>query len=166
MNGVDALRRSYSELTPTERASMFLTEATGHRREEVVLSLRPPTPNEAIRECKAMIAMLVVAGHALTLALMAERKGLALLAMRKGTIDESIDIVVPYWTHSASWALALKQLEKETGHAFFAAAALLDGGSFLAEKVKGWDREVELDISGSLGELKQLWKTCERMIAT
>ena len=164
--GLSALRKSYAELTPTERASMFLTEATGHQREEVVLALRAPTANEAIQECKAMISMLVVAGHALTAALMAERKGLALLAMRQGTIDEAIDEVIPAWTVSISMALALQQLEKETGHAFFAAVALLDGGSYLAEKVKWWNHEVELDISGALGELKQLWEAGEKAIAT
>ena len=166
MNGIDALRKKYVELTPEERASMFLTEATGHQREEVVLALRPPTANEAIQECKAMIAMLMVAGHALTAALIAERRGLALLAMRQGTIDEAIDEVIPAWTVSISMALALQQLEEETGYAFYAAVALLDNGSFLAEKIKAWDREVELDISGALGELRQLWEAGKKAIAT
>jgi hypothetical protein len=145
---------------------MFLTEARGHQREEVMLALRAPTSNEAIKECKAMIAMLMVAGHALTSALMAERRGLAALAKRQAPLDEAIDEVIPAWTVSISMALALQQLEDETGYAFYAAAALLDGGSFLAEKVKEWDREVELDISFALRELRQLWEAGVRMIAT
>ncbi len=132
MNGLSALRKSYAELTPVERASMFFTEAAGHRREEVVLALRAPTPNDVFQECKAQIAMLVVSGHALTSAFMAERRRLAVLAMRQGSLDEAIEEIVPAWTRSVSWALALQQLEKETGHAFYAAVALLDGGRFLA----------------------------------
>jgi hypothetical protein len=166
MNGLGALRKGYAELTPTERASMFFTEAAGRQREEVVLALRPPTANEAIQEAKAMIAMLIVAGHALTTALINERNALAFLAREHGFSKEKIDKAMPALTYSFSMVLALQKLEKETGHSFFAAASLLDSGRFLASKVEGWDQEIELDIDDALGELRKLWEAGKKMIGT
>lgn len=166
MNGLSALRKGYAELTPTERASMFFTEAAGRQREDVVLALRAPTMIEALQECNAMLAMLVVAGNALTSALMNERNALAVLAGEDGCHKEKIAKAMPALTESFSMILALKKLEEETGHSFFAAASLLDSGRFLASKVEGWDQEIELDIDDALGELRKLWEAGKKMIGT
>jgi hypothetical protein len=165
MNGLQGLRKSYDELSPTERASMFFSEVAGSQREEVVVALRATKAVEAVQECKAMIAMITVAGHTLTSALVAERAGLALL-VKRGSLKEGVDNVVPAWTASVAYALALQKLEEETEQAFFAAASWLDSCGFLAGKVKDWDPTIKVSIDGPLEQLRALWEVGKKMIAT
>lgn len=163
MNGIDALRKKYVELTPEERASMFFTEVATHQREEVALALRPATTAEALRTSVIESVMLVVAGHALTGALLAERCGLAIIARRDGLLDDAVEASAPVWTEAAAWALALERLQEETGLAFLAVASLLERGTYLADKITacaGW----EVDFSRQYDELLALWKTGRRQI--
>ena len=163
MNGIDALRKKYIELRPEERASMFFSEVATHQREEVALALRPATTVEALRTSVIESVMLVVAGHALTGALLAERCGLAIIARRDGSLDDAVEASAPAWTESAAWALALERLQQETGLAFLAVASLLDRGAYLAGKVIAC-ADWEVDISRQYDELLKLWKTGKRQI--
>ena len=166
-NGMDSLRKGYATLSPTERASMFFTEAVGHRREEVILALRAPTANEAIQEARAIIAMLVVAGNALITALINERNALESLAREQGLFTkEKIDNIMPALTYSFSVVQALQKLEEETGCSFFAAASILDIGRYLGSKVEGLDPKIELDIEEALISLRELWESAKQMIAS
>ena len=163
MNGIDALRKRYIELTPEERASMFFTEVATHQREEVALALRPSTTVEALKTSIIESVMLVVASHALTAALMAERGGFAIMARRDGSLDDAVDASLPAWTEATAWALALERLQQETGLAFLAVASLLGGGANLTDKITacaGWD----VDFSRQYSELLTLWKTGKRQI--
>ena len=164
MNGIDTLRRKYTALTPEERASMFFTEVTTYRREEVALALRPATTVEALKTSMIESIMLVVSGHALTAALLAERCGLGIIARREGSLDDAVEASAPAWTEAAAWALALDRLQEETGLAFLAVASLLDGGAYLADKITAcaaWD----VDISRQYNELVALWTAGRRQIA-
>ena len=163
MNGLDTLRKKYTALSPEERASMFFTEVTTHRREEVALALRPTTTGEALKTSIIESMMLVVAGHALTAALMAERRGLATMVSRDNSLDDAAEASIPAWTEAAAWALALDRLQRETGLAFLAAATLLESGPYLADKIAtcaGW----EVDSSRQYDELIALWMTGKRQI--
>ena len=163
MNGIDALRKRYIELTPEERASMFFTEVATHQREEVALALRPTTTAEALKTSIIESVMLVVAGHALTGALLAERCGLAIIARRDGSLDDAVEASAPAWSEAAAWALALERLQEETGLAFLSVASLLDGGAYLTGKVTAC-ADWEVDISRQYDELLTLWKTGKRQI--
>ena len=158
MNGIDALRKRYIELTPEERASMFFTEVATHQREEVALALRPSTTVEALKTSIIESVMLVVVGHALTAALLAERCGLGIIARRDGSLDDAVEASAPAWTEAAAWALALERLQKETGLAFLAVASLLDRGAYLTGKVTAC-ADWEVDISRQYSELLALWTT-------
>ena len=163
MNGIDALRKRYIELTPEERASMFFTEVATHQREEVALALRPSTTVEALKTSIIESVMLVVASHALTAALMAERGGFAIMARRDGSLDDAVDASLRAWTEATAWAVALERLQQETGLAFLAVASLLGGGANLTDKITacaGWD----VDFSRQYSELLTLWKTGKRQI--
>ena len=107
--------------------------------------------------------MLVVAGHALTTALLAERHGLAIIARRDGSLDDAVDASVPAWTEAAAWALALERLQQETGLAFLAAATLLDGGAYLADKITACARW-EIDTKSQYNELLALWAAGRQQI--
>ena len=164
MNGIDTLRKRYIELTPEERASMFFTEVATHQREEVALALRPATTLDALKTSIIESVMLVVVGHALTAALLAERCGLAIIARRDGSLDDAVEASAPAWTEAAAWALALERLQEETGMAFLAVASLLDRGAYLAGKITacaGW----EVDFSRQYDELAALWTAGRRQIA-
>ena len=164
MNGIDSLRKKYIELTPEERASMFFTEVATHQREEVALALRPATTLDALKTSIIESVMLVVVGHALTAALLAERCGLAIIARRDGSLDDAVEASAPAWTEAAAWALALERLQEETGMAFLAVASLLDRGAYLAGKITacaGW----EVDFSRQYDELAALWTAGRRQIA-
>ena len=163
MNGIDALRKKYIELAPEERASMFFTEVATHQREEVALALRPATTVEALKTSIIESVMLVVAGHALTGALLAERCGLAIIARRDGSLDDAVEESAPAWTEAAAWALALERLQQETGLAFLAVASLLDGGAYLADKITAC-ADWPVDFSRQYSELLALWKTGKRQI--
>lgn len=163
MNGIDALRKRYIELTPEERASMFFTEVATHQREEVALALRPTTTAEALKTSIIESVMLVVAGHALTGALLAERCGLAIIARRDGSLDDAVEASAPAWSEAAAWALALERLQEETGLAFLSVASLLDGGAYLTGKVTAC-ADWEVDISRQYGDLLTLWRTGRRQI--
>ena len=163
MNGIDTLRKKYTALTPEERASMFFTEVATHKREEVALALRPSTTVEALKTSIIESVMLVVAGHALTAALLAERCGLAIIARRVGSLDDAVEASAPAWTEAAAWALALERLQEETGMAFLAVASLLDRGAYLAGKITAC-ADLEVDISRQYNELWALWKTGKRQI--
>jgi hypothetical protein len=163
MNGIDTLRKKYTALTPEERASLFFTEVATHKREEVALALRPSTTVEALKTSIIESVMLVVAGHALTGALLAERCGLAIIARRDGSLDDAVEASAPAWTESAAWALALERLQQETGLAFLAVASLLDRGAYLAGKIIAC-ADLEVDISRQHDELLALWKTGKRQI--
>ena len=156
MNGIDTLRKKYTALTPEERASMFFAEVTTHQREEVALALRPASTMDSLKTLFIETTMLVVAGHALTAALLAERHGLAIMARRDKTFDDTVEASVPAWTEAAAWALALNQLQRETGLAFLAAATMFDSGAYLAEKVIAC-ADWEVDSSKQYSELKILW---------
>jgi hypothetical protein len=157
------LRKKYTALTPEERASLFFTEVATHKREEVALALRPSTTVEALKTSIIESVMLVVAGHALTGALLAERCGLAIIARRDGSLDDAVEASAPAWTESAAWALALERLQQETGLAFLAVASLLDRGAYLAGKIIAC-ADLEVDISRQHDELLALWKTGKRQI--
>ena len=163
MNGIDALRKKYIELAPEERASMFFTEVATHKREEVALALRPSTTVEALKTSIIESVMLVVAGHALTAALLAERCGLAIIARRDGSLDDAVEASAPAWTEAAAWALALERLQEETGMAFLAVASLLDRGAYLADKITAC-ADLEVDTSRQYSELLALWKMGKRQI--
>ena len=163
MNGIDALRKKYVELTPEERASMFFTEVATHQREEVALALRPSTTVEALKTSVIESVMLVVAGHALTAALLAERCGLGIIARRDGSLDDAAEASIPAWSEAAAWALALERLQEETGLAFLSVASLLDGGAYLTGKVTAC-ADWEVDISRQYGDLLTLWRTGRRQI--
>ena len=163
MSGIDTLRKKYTALTPEERASMFFTEVTTHQREEVALALRPPSTMDSLKTLFIETTMLVVAGHALTAALLAERRGLAIVARRDSSLDYAVETSLPAWTEAAAWALALDQLQRETGLAFLAAATLLDGGAYLAEKVISF-AGIEVDSSKQYSELVTLWTAGRRQI--
>ena len=163
MNGIDSLRKKYIELAPDERASMFFTEVATHQREEVALALRPSSTVEALKTSIIESVMLVVAGHALTGALLAERCGLAIIARRDGSLDDAVEASAPAWTEAAAWALALERLQDETGLAFLAVASLLDGGAFLADKITAC-ADWPVDFSRQYGDLLTLWKTGKRQI--
>ena len=163
MNGIDALRKKYVELTPEERASMFFTEVATHQREEVALALRPDTTVDALKTSIIESVMLVVAGHALTGALLAERCGIAIIARRDGALDDAVEASAPAWTEAAAWALALERLQEETGMAFLAVASLLDRGAYLAGKIIAC-ADLEVDFSRQYGDLLTLWKTGKRQI--
>ena len=163
MTGIDSLRKKYIELAPEERASMFFTEVATHQREEVALALRPTTTVEALKTSIIESVMLVVAGHALTGALLVERCGLAIIARRDGSLDDAVEASAPAWTESAAWALALERLQQETGLAFLAVASLLDRGAYLADKIIAC-ADLEVDISRQYDELLTLWKTGKRQI--
>lgn len=161
MNGIDTLRKKYGGLLPEERASMFFTEVATHQREEFALALRPSTTVEALKTSIIESVMLVVVGHALTAALLAERCGLAIIARRDGSLDDAVDASIPAWIEAAAWALALERLQEETGLAFLAVASLLGGGAYLADKVAacaGW----EVDICRQYDELVDLWTAGSR----
>ena len=163
MNGIDTLRKKYTALTPVERASLFFSEVATHQREEVALALRPSSTVEALKTSIIESVMLVVAGHALTGALLAERCGIAIIARRGGALDDAVEASAPAWTEAAAWALALERLQEETGLAFLAVASLLDRGAYLAGKITacaGW----EVDFSRQYSELLTLWKTGKRQI--
>ena len=163
MNGIDALRKKYIELAPEERASMFFTEVATHQREEVALALRPATTVEALKTSIIESVMLVVAGHALTAALLAERCGLGIIARRDGSLDDAAEASIPAWSEAAAWALALERLQEETGLAFLAVASLLDGGAYLADKITAC-ADWPVDFSRQYGDLLTLWKTGKRQI--
>ena len=163
MNGIDSLRKKYIELAPEERASMFFTEVATHQREEVALALRPSTTVEALKTSIIESVMLVVAGHALTAALQAERCGLTIIARRDGSLDDAVEASAPAWTEAAAWALALERLQEETGLAFLAVASLLDRGAYLADKITA-SADWEVDISRQYDELLALWKVGRRQI--
>ena len=163
MNGIDALRKKYIELAPEERASMFFTEVATHQREEVALALRPSTTVEALKTSVIESVMLVVAGHALIAALLAERHGLAIIARREGLLDDAAGASTPAWSEAAAWALALERLQQETGLAFIAVASLLDGGAYLADKITAC-ADWEVDFSRQYSELLALWKMGKRQI--
>ena len=163
MNGIDTLRKKYTALTPEERASLFFTEVATHKREEVDLALRPATTVEALKTSIIESVMLVVAGHALTAALLAERCGLAIIARRDGSLDDAVEASAPAWTEAAAWALALERLQEETGLAFLAVASLLDRGAYLVGKIIAC-AGLEVDISRQYDELLALWKTGKRQI--
>ena len=163
MNGIDSLRKKYIELRPEERASLFFTEVATHQREEVALALRPATTVDALKTSIIESVMMVVACHALTAALLAERRGLAIMARRDGSLDDAVDASLPAWTEATAWALALERLQEETGLAFLAVASLLGGGAYLTDKITacaGWD----VDFSRQYSELLTLWKTGKRQI--
>lgn len=163
MNGIDTLRKKYTALSPEERASMFFTEVTTHQREEVALALRPASTIDSLKTLFIETTMLVVAGHALTAALLAERRGLAIVARRDSSLDDAAEASIPAWTEAAAWALALDQLQRETGLAFLAAATLLDDGVYLVDKVAacaGW----QVDTRKQYGGLLALWTTGLRQI--
>ena len=163
MNGIDSLRKRYIELAPEERASLFFTEVATHKREEVALALRPATTVDALKTSIIESVMLVVAGHALTAALLAERCGLAIIARRDGSLDDAVEASAPAWTEAAAWALALERLQDETGLAFLAVASLLDGGAYLADKITAC-ADWPVDFSRQYSELLALWKTGKRQI--
>ena len=163
MNGIDTLRKKYTALTPEERASMFFTEVATHKREEVALALRPSTTVDALKTSIIESVMLVVAGHALTAALLAERCGLGIIARRDGSLDDAAEASAPAWTEAAAWALALERLQDETGLAFLAVASLLDGGAYLADKITAC-ADWPVDFSRQYGDLLTLWKTGKRQI--
>ena len=165
MNGIDALRKRYIELTPAERASLFFSEVATHQREEVALALRPATTVEALKTSIIESVMLVVVGHALTASLLAERCGLGIIARRDGSLDDAVEASAPAWTEAAAWALALERLQQETGIAFLAVASLLDRGEYLAGKVIAC-ADWEVDISRQYDELLKLWKTGKRQIVS
>ena len=100
--------------------------------------------------------MMVVASHALTAALLAERRGLAIMARRDCSLDDAADASVPDWSEAAAWALALERLQEKTGLAFLAVASLLGGGGYLADKIDAC-ADWELDISRQYDELLTLW---------
>ncbi len=163
MNGIDTLRKKYAALSPEERASMFFTEVTTHRREEVALALRPATTVEALKTSIIESMMLVVAGHALTAAMLAERRGLAIAALENSSLEDALETSIPAWTEAAAWALALKRLQQKTGLAFLAAATLLEGGAYLMDKIAacaGW----EVDSNKQYHELIALWTVGRRQI--
>ena len=161
MNGVDALRRSYSELTPKERATMFFREATTHQREEVILSLRPGTVVEALRTSKIETVMLAIAGIALTTALLSERAGCSIVAARKsGTFAKALTPHLHCWSQAAAVAVALCRLEEETGIGFLAAADLLGGGDYFRNKAAMWKDHPGADEE--LKTLRELWETGTR----
>ena len=163
MNGIDTLRKKYTALCPEERASMFFTEVTTHQREEVALALRPATTMEALKTSIIESVMLVVAAHALTAALLAERHGLEIIACRDGSLDDAAEASIPAWTEATAWVLALDQLQRDTGLAFLAAATLLNGGAYLAEKVISF-AGIEVDSSKQYSELKSLWTAGRQQI--
>ena len=163
MNGIDTLRKKYTALTPEERASMFFTEVATHQREEVALALRPSTTVEALKTSVIESVMLVVAGHALIAALLAERQGLAIIARRDSSLDDAADASTPAWTEAAAWALALERLQEETGLAFLAVASLLDGGAYLADKITAC-ADWPVDFSRQYSELLALWKVGRKQI--
>ena len=163
MNGIDTLRKKYTALTPVERASLFFSEVATHQREEVALALRPSSTVEALKTSVIESVMLVVAGHALIAALLAERHGLAIIARREGSLNDAADASTPAWTEAAAWALALERLQEETGLAFLAVASMLDGGGYLADKITAC-ADWKVDISRQYGELLTLWKTGKRQI--
>ena len=163
MNGIDSLRKRYIELAPEERASLFFTEVATHKREEVALALRPATTVEALKTSIIESVMLVVAGHALTGALLAERCGIAIIARRDGALDDAVEASAPAWTEAAAWALALERLQEETGLAFLAVASLLDRGAYLTAKISTC-ADWEVDFSRQYDELLTLWKTGKRQI--
>lgn len=163
MNGIDTLRKKYTTLSPEERASMFFTEVATHRRKEVVLALRPATTMDSLKTLFIETTMLVVAGHALTAALLAERRGLATMVSRDSSLNDAAEASIPAWTEAAAWALALNQLQRDTGLAFLAAATLLESGPYLADKIAacaGW----EVDSSKQYDELVDLWRAGRRQI--
>ena len=162
MNGIDSLRKRYIELAPEERASLFFTEVATHQREEVALALRPASTGEALKTSIIESVMLVVAGHALTGALLAERCGIAIIARRDGALDDAVEASAPAWTEAAAWALALDRLQQETGLAFLAVASLLDRG-YLAHKISAC-ADLEVDTSRQYSELLALWKMGKRQI--
>ena len=163
MNGIDALRKKYIELRPEERASMFFSEVATHQREEVALALRPATTVEALRTSVIESVMLVVAGHALTAALLAERCGLGIIARRDGSLDDAAEASIPAWSEAAAWALAVERLQEETGLAFLAVATLLDGGAYITDKITAC-ADWKVDINKQYSELLTLWKTGKRQI--
>ena len=163
MNGIDTLRKKYTALTPVERASLFFSEVATHQREEVALALRPSSTVEALKTSIIESVMLVVAGHALIAALLAERHGLAIIARREGSLNDAADASTPAWTEAAAWALALERLQEETGLAFLSVASLLDGGAYLTGKVTAC-ADWEVDFSRQYSELLALWKTGKRQI--
>ena len=163
MNGIDTLRKKYTALTPVERASLFFSEVATHQREEVALALRPSSTVEALKTSIIESVMLVVAGHALTAALLAERCGLGIIARRDGSLDDAVETSAPAWSEAAAWALALERLQEETGLAFLSVASLLDGGAYLTGKVTAC-ADWEVDISKQYGDLLTLWRTGRRQI--
>jgi len=165
MIGIDTLRRKYTELSPEERASMFFTEATTHQREEAVLALRPDNILDSLKTLFIETTMLLVAGHALTASLLAERHGLAIMARRDKTFNDDLKGSLSAWTEAAAWALALDQLERETGLAFLAAATLLSGGAYLADIIAAC-AGLEVDCSEQYNQLMTLWMVGRRQVGT
>jgi len=163
VNGIDTLRKKYTALTPVERASLFFSEVATHQREEVALALRPSSTVEALKTSVIESVMLVVAGHALIAALLAERHGLAIIARREGSLNDAADASIPAWSEAAAWALALERLQEETGLAFLAVASLLDRGAYLAGKITAC-ADWPVDITKQYDELLSLWKMGRRQI--
>ncbi len=137
-SGIEALRKSYAQLTPFERANMMLHEATTKQRDAVAEALVAPTLWDAYREAGITCGLVMVAGFALAQSLKAERRRLAnlVIAMKKradgekivpgDAYDAALETAAQCREMAEGWLTALAMLEKETGGAFLAAATLLD----------------------------------------
>lgn len=170
-SGIEALRKSYAQLTPFERANMMLIEATTKQREAVAEALVAPTLWDAYREVVFTCGLVMLAGYALAQSLKMDRArianlGIALRAQAKGEIfapdnafDSALENAAQLREMAEGWLTALAKLEQETGGAFLAAAKLLDDSytdEILDRARKRKSRPV--DDSEQLAMLRYAWR--------
>lgn len=144
---VEVLRARYSKLTPFERASLLVLEATGARRISEADALVAPTRYDSFWMSEWNSIFFTIAAYGMFQALWNDRLFFA---------DHEKD--AEKFLTACAWIMALKRLEDETGAPFIAAGKILHPGyaDFLlsvAQKLSLTDCEEEYAL------LLVLWKT-------
>lgn len=160
MSSIDTLRKNYIALTPKERAAMTIIEATTHRREDVMQALVAKTPYEAAKEGKVTMAIITIAGYALTRSILATLNGTSHAAVQDAhnPIDRITQYVTETFCSSLSWAKALQEIEEETGMPFIASTEFIGGKEFIEDKLR---LDFEADCEKQKCVLYQMWQSLD-----
>lgn len=152
---IETLRKTYKELTPFERASLYIHEAVGRQRESEVEALRALTTIDRIKTTLWRDAFYILASFAMYKAQLAITAYLllSLTLQEEHELTESIKL----YDTALGWIKALQRLEKETGAPFIEATKLLD--PTFAEQILHKEDCNDTDDIQQYKILEQIWRT-------